>query len=744
GNITFACPGTMTLHAAEHLFEPGIVKPYSAFDSPEAMIAPVLAAMPTPDHRLQSTFALDQLTTLANTTTQAEFVLMLVPIFGFDIPAHTYIKLHSALREGSIENPEIQVTDAAIYPADYDNDTRTIRVRPSAINLAVQNLEAARHLLAVLLHEFGHHIDNLLRTDLADKNVDDTSTLAPDGHLDEGARYAYRIAFFDIANTGEAVYADYQSPTYRGPLKVDYQDAYEAIKDSQGGTAQNIELKDGSREGFGAGRGEHHKTRPDSSFGHESVEDALKNAGFNELQRKAIYFGNWLRDYSQLLDPKIVRAPDEPKNFPYKFSRRTLTKLVNLLAVKEFHALIKDQPKAARSKDFVDENMLLVYRPVEHIDNPKNINPDPADPQTVDPQFDLWVLPGDPKLEVLPNQSVKRYILDSSVYMQHKLQDALRSGATQEGMRYFGEGLHVLEDYFAHSNFVELSLRKLGYDSVLPWTAEAECRHRWPVVTGMFGSFDVIASLAEPLAQILFPIDDWEFKATSPRVYSDAEEMMLILLEDHENPELLESFKNFLELRDKWASIPGHQYVERIGWMASSPMRLIVNAHNLIFQTLLQQLGDSVDDGQTLWADNPNNSESTDPSHSQLAKDHDTHPFHSLASRLAAYAIEQVGHSMANQWSSREGPAPDKLAAGFICHPEDSAWQDKIVAAWAKANPEKIRQGQSATTLEHLHREYVANTMRRIEQIGKHGETGWNYIQENYHSLFEEKNQVQP
>jgi type VI secretion system VgrG family protein len=28
GNITFACPGTMTVHAAEHLFEPGIAVPY--------------------------------------------------------------------------------------------------------------------------------------------------------------------------------------------------------------------------------------------------------------------------------------------------------------------------------------------------------------------------------------------------------------------------------------------------------------------------------------------------------------------------------------------------------------------------------------------------------------------------------------------------------------------------------------------------------------------------------------------
>ena len=34
--------------------------------------------------------------------------------------------------------------------------------------------------------------------------------------------------------------------------------------------------------------------------------------------------------------------------------------------------------------------------------------------------------------------------------------------------RSLGAAFHVLEDYFSHTNFVELSLRKLGYD-VYPW-----------------------------------------------------------------------------------------------------------------------------------------------------------------------------------------------------------------------------------------------------------------------------------
>jgi hypothetical protein len=66
----------------------------------------------------------------------------------------------------------------------------------------------------------------------------------------------------------------------------------------------------------------------------------------------------------------------------------------------------------------------------------------------------------------------------------------------------------VLEDFFAHSNFVELALIKDGYRDVLPWTSPANCRAGLPLVTGMFGPTDVVASLAGPLGEILFSVED--------------------------------------------------------------------------------------------------------------------------------------------------------------------------------------------------------------------------------------------
>ena len=81
------------------------------------------------------------------------------------------------------------------YPAEFDNDTREILVHWFAAKRAVTDRDDAWLLLTALLHEFGHYIDTVLRHDLADKNADGSSTLASDARDDEGARFAYEIAF---------------------------------------------------------------------------------------------------------------------------------------------------------------------------------------------------------------------------------------------------------------------------------------------------------------------------------------------------------------------------------------------------------------------------------------------------------------------------------------------------------------------------------------------------------------------
>ncbi|WP_241092388.1 Het-C domain-containing protein, partial [Pseudomonas viridiflava] len=116
---------------------------------------------------------------------------------------------------------------------------------------------------------------------------------------------------------------------------------------------------------FEAGEGDEHRHT------HGSIEAVLETAGFRKDEIRAIYYGNWLRDHSQLVDPKLVRAPDMPKSFPDLLSREALTGIVDVLAVKAFTDLMKID----RSRFIVTPQRLGVYRAAEHIDNPRAINP---------------------------------------------------------------------------------------------------------------------------------------------------------------------------------------------------------------------------------------------------------------------------------------------------------------------------------------------------------------------------------
>jgi len=463
---------------------------------------------------------------------------------------------------------------------------------------------------------------------------------------------------------------------------------------------------------FSAGEGDEHKAT------HSSIEKILKRVGFRDHELRAIYYGNWLRDYSQLLDPKIVRAWHMPKDFPDVLSRDALTKIVDVLAVREFHDLMKNDRERFR----VTPQRLGVYRPSEHIDNPKVIDPYPANPQSRDADFEPWVFSGDKMLQVDYQTSMKRYMHRSASVMKAELDDAAEAGLeSTDGLRAFGSGLHVLEDFFSHSNFVELSLIKLGYTKVLPWTSKANCRHGLPLVTGMFGSTDMIASLAAPLGKILFSTQDTVFTPIQSGERYEKDQIIQILLSEHPNESYLKAFEDFLHARDKWAELPFSEFIERINHYIGKPGQIFNNAISFAMQGLLIVVGNSIGGGQTLF-DNPNTNGSTDPSHSQLAKDHPEHPLHELAAILAQQAVEHVGHVMLEQWLDKPGAGNAALvAAGYFEHPMDSHWQDEFVAEWAAKNPHLVRRAESKSELERIAQQAYNASLGQLEDLMENG-----------------------
>jgi hypothetical protein len=69
-----------------------------------------------------------------------------------------------------------------------------------------------------------------------------------------------------------------------------------------------------------------------------------------------------------------------------------------------------------------------------------------------------------------------------------------------EALRCLGQALHTLEDFGAHTNYVELALREMGFNNVFTHTGTAtqinvRGKHIFPLVTGTFGGVDFLHSV---------------------------------------------------------------------------------------------------------------------------------------------------------------------------------------------------------------------------------------------------------
>ncbi|OWP07208.1 hypothetical protein B2J93_1981 [Marssonina coronariae] len=245
-----------------------------------------------------------------------------------------------------------------------------------------------------------------------------------------------------------------------------------------------------------------------SNFRHGDIEDMLKSLAFirghkwTSMMVKRVYFGNWLRDYSQAVDVGSLKGVSAP----------TIRILVWVLSFLSF---------GYATEEFeVTEERLGVYRPEEHIDNPKGYADD-KDARQYDPRLRG---PVDPiELEVDMNTGMKNYIANenggqyatSTGYVKFSLERSIHFGRIYtngsgnskgkeadlcEALRCLGQALHCMEDFGAHTNYCELALRELGYRDVFPHTGSATAINIrgyqiYPLVTGTFGAVDFLHSV---------------------------------------------------------------------------------------------------------------------------------------------------------------------------------------------------------------------------------------------------------
>ena len=215
------------------------------------------------------------------------------------------------------------------------------------------------------------------------------------------------------------------------------------------------------------------------------------------LLLRRIYFGNWMRDFNQILDAKAITLVPEP----------ILRALVAVFSFVQF---------GYATREFeVTAERLGRYRPEEHIDNPKGYSGGlfPGLRQDVQP----------PELDVDPETGMKNYISNrqyshftptSYEYIYGQLEAATTCARERDPEAYIhlGAAMHTLEDFLAHSNWVELCMQMIGrgaadtagisptLSSVFAFVGDAATvqtkRGRAPpLVTGTFGALDLYQTL---------------------------------------------------------------------------------------------------------------------------------------------------------------------------------------------------------------------------------------------------------
>ncbi|KAM6503457.1 Heterokaryon incompatibility protein Het-C domain containing protein [Amanita muscaria] len=266
---------------------------------------------------------------------------------------------------------------------------------------------------------------------------------------------------------------------------------------------------------FGAGNIPSFSYVEGKAFRHGDIEDALselikhsssgfalaslisKGSKFSGLDVKRVYFGNWLRDYSQAVDIAGLK-------------KLQLQSIITLCMVLGFlaHGYVTAEFEVTAER-------LGVYLPVEHIDNPKGYG-EGEDPRKYHPKLRG---PVDPReLEIDPRTGMKNYIANeqgnwdtSKAHVRRVLQECIRYGRAYrsqnrkedeyEAFRLLGTALHTLEDFTAHSNFCELALVLMGHTQVFTHVGDnariqaPNGKRVAPLVTGTFGSSDFTFSL---------------------------------------------------------------------------------------------------------------------------------------------------------------------------------------------------------------------------------------------------------
>ncbi|KPI40566.1 uncharacterized protein AB675_7508 [Cyphellophora attinorum] len=431
---------------------------------------------------------------------------------------------------------------------------------------------------------------------------------------------------------------------------------------------------------------------------------------------RKIYFGNWLRDFSQIVDRKAIELVPEP----------ILRAIVAVFAHIQF---------GYSTGDFeVTPERLGCYRPEEHIDNPKGYDVPLELSQAHASYAQLRAPVTNDELQIHHVSSMKNYVANGEAapnidtsrdFIEKQLIAAVACGraGNPEAYHHLGAALHTLEDFVAHSNWVELCIQMLAEDSeslphreemrnVFAFTggaAKVETKRgsASPLVTGTFGALDLYQSLLgeidDKLSAMSIPGLQQRMKGPKDSLSSASKALIGLLkgasgadfIKDiasigetatsdpadwgklNETPGLLwDTIKPILRVRDKVVQwVYDHLTVDvianAIAAISSAIDKFVYIALGLVLRPVLKDISAIlaqqsaellVKDQEARLLHGKDNifddaSTATDPTHSQLCKDHYGHPLNEIAGIVAVQITTSTIKKIIELWQ------PDSKAA---------------------------------------------------------------------------------
>ncbi|KAI0810190.1 NIMA-interacting protein tinc [Xylaria sp. FL0064] len=473
---------------------------------------------------------------------------------------------------------------------------------------------------------------------------------------------------------------------------------------------------------------------------HGDIEDTLLTLAmahvvggkkFNKINVARVYFGNWLRDYSQAIDVGTVKS----------VSAEAIRLLLCVLGFMSF---------GYGSKEFeVTAERLGCYRPEDHIDNPKNY----ADNQDARQYHRALRGPVNESVELAIDEEtgMKNYIanervniMTSALHVRRLFGECIKrvrnyrrnenKSDFYEALRLMGTGLHCLEDFLAHSNYTELALIEMGERDVFPHVGRRTqvripgVRHEvWPIVTGTFGGVDFLHSVTGEVSDKLTQNEIQELEGTLEQHSHDDTSILADLLDkipdgvfggDDKKQQMSEIQSNAQAAQMENASISPRdpeeftQYAQQVFQQIMPAIEFHDDLMKAISEAIekipiLPQIIEQLEDQLSMWvftiiapfvlpiisqvknelatgsneiiasSENEqhivfNDDECSDPTHSMLSKDHFSNILNEIAGKTASKVIAWVVPQLMEAWDDENVDVErtlNRIISGVLHHP---------------------------------------------------------------------------